>query len=464
MAIVECEVGRNGGAERITMVAAGSSMFTTHLRTVRDPGFHELLEIVRTADAAFLNLEAPIREPASHPVKQYIYTSYVTSEPWVAGEIRWAGFNMASIANNHMADWSPETIELNRRLLDEAGIAFSGAGASLSEARAPGYLDTERGRVALISVDSSYEYGQFFHVQMASDPHGDVPARPGTNGLRWDTRYELAQEDYEALRRIHHSLGLHREGMETTHTGFHPRGDGIRLRGVTVRPGAGPRVRTWCRQSDLDEILRWVRSARAQADHLLVSHHNHAAAGEDWELPAEFVVQFAHAVIDTGADAYIGHGYTSKGVEVYRGRPILYDIGDWSTQDASARRHPGDAYAHWGLDPLATPGEFADAREFARARAHDVTADEDLRDAVRAYTVAANSSALVRFAFEDGTLASLELHPSIPARDPLRHRRGLPTKATGEAADAVLERFARASAPFGTRIEARDGVGHLALG
>jgi poly-gamma-glutamate capsule biosynthesis protein CapA/YwtB (metallophosphatase superfamily) len=458
-------VGWKGGSgsDRITVVAAGSSMFTTHLRTVRDPGFHDLLAVVRTADAAFLNLEAPIREPASYPVKQYIYTSYVTSEPWVTGEIRWAGFNMASIANNHMADWSPESIQLNRRLLEEAGIAFSGAGASLAEARAPGYLDTERGRVALISVDSSYEYGQFSHVQMASDPHGGVPARPGTNGLRWDTRYELDPDSYEALRRIHRSLGLHREGMETTHTGFHPRGDGIRLRGVTVRPGERPRVRTWCRQSDLDEILRWVRSARAQADYLLVSHHNHAAAGEDWELPADFVTQFAHAVVDAGADAYIGHGYTSKGVEVYRGRPILYDIGDWSTQDASARRHPGDAYAHWGLGPLATPGEFADARERARAHARETVADEELRLAVRAYSTAANSSALVRFAFADGELAGLELHPTIPASDPLRHRRGLPTRATGAGAGAVLERFARASASFGTRIEARDGVGHVVL-
>jgi hypothetical protein len=251
--------------------------------------------------------------------------------------------------------------------------------------------------------------------------------------------------------------------METTHTGFHPRGDGIRLRGVTVRPGELPRVRTWCRQSDLDEILRWVRSARAQADYLLVSHHNHAAAGEDWELPADFVTQFAHAVVDAGADAYIGHGYTSKGVEVYRGRPILYDIGDWSTQDASARRHPGDAYAHWGLGPLATPGEFADARERARAHARETVADEELRLAVRAYSTAANSSALVRFAFADGELAGLELHPTIPASDPLRHRRGLPTRATGAAAEAVLERFARASASFGTRIEARDGVGHVVL-
>jgi poly-gamma-glutamate capsule biosynthesis protein CapA/YwtB (metallophosphatase superfamily) len=448
---------------RVTIAAVGTTMFQRRLKTVPDQSFHALLDVVRTADAAFFNLEAPIREAWSYPVKQYVHTSYVTAEPWVAQELRWAGFNLASLANNHMSDWSPESISTNQRLLDAAGIAHSGAGATLSEARAPAYLDTARGRVGLISVDSSYEYGQFPDVQMASDPHGSVPGRPGTNGLRWNTYYELDSTSFEALRRVHESLGLNRQGLETAHIRPEPTDDFFQFGGVNVVRGDSPRMRTACRGSDVDEILRWVRSTRAQVDYLLVSHHNHAAVGEEWELPADFAVEFAHAAVDAGADAYIGHGYTPKGIEIYRDRPIFYDLGDWATQDAAARRHPGDAYERWGLDPKATPGDFADARERAWSEVRESSENGEFRALVNAYKAALNQSALVRFAFVDGELEGIELYPSVPSTNVARHRRGLPLLSTGKAAIGVLRRCACASRPFGTEIEKRDGIGHVRL-
>lgn len=40
--------------------------------------------------------------------------------------------------------------------------------------------------------------------------------------------------------------------------------------------------------------------------------------------------RFARAVVDRGADVYYGHSaHVFQGVEVYRGRPILYDTGDF---------------------------------------------------------------------------------------------------------------------------------------
>lgn len=449
---------------RISFAVVGSAMFQTRLRTVADPGFHELMDIVRGADVGFLNLEAPIREPSAYPTKQYVYTSYVTSEPWVADELSWAGFNLVSLANNHMSDWSPDSIVTNQRVLTGKQIAFSGAGSTLSAARAPGYLDTPHGRVGLISVDSSYEYGQYYQVQMASDPHGDVPGRPGTNGLRWDTYYDLEPDAFARFRDIRDSLGLYREGVETTHLREHqPTQDSFYFRGVTVRRSQQTRISTACRAADLAEILRWVRSTREQVDYLLVSHHNHQAAGADWELPVDFVREFAHAVIDEGADAYIGHGYTPKGVEIRRGRPIFYDVGDFSTQDAAARWHPGDVYERWGLDPQAPPGEFATRREHARAAARDRTGDAQSQSATRGYSAATSQSIVARFEFAGDQLAGIALYPCRPKAHARRHLRNLPTPATGSDANRVLERFARASAHFGTKIEETAGVGHVRL-
>src|SRR5207245_7635856 len=43
---------------------------------------------------------------------------------------------------------------------------------------------------------------------------------------------------------------------------------------------------------------------------------------------AEFQKQFARVALDTGADLVYGHGtHTVQGVEVYKGKPILYAIG-----------------------------------------------------------------------------------------------------------------------------------------
>jgi poly-gamma-glutamate synthesis protein (capsule biosynthesis protein) len=44
---------------------------------------------------------------------------------------------------------------------------------------------------------------------------------------------------------------------------------------------------------------------------------------------AEFQ-RFARATIDAGADLYLGHSaHVLQGIEVYRGKPIFYDAGDF---------------------------------------------------------------------------------------------------------------------------------------
>jgi poly-gamma-glutamate capsule biosynthesis protein CapA/YwtB (metallophosphatase superfamily) len=48
------------------------------------------------------------------------------------------------------------------------------------------------------------------------------------------------------------------------------------------------------------------------------------------QRPSVLFRQFAHAVIDRGADIYYGHSaHIFQGVEIYRSKPILYDTGDF---------------------------------------------------------------------------------------------------------------------------------------
>ena len=48
------------------------------------------------------------------------------------------------------------------------------------------------------------------------------------------------------------------------------------------------------------------------------------------QRPKRIFRQFARAVIDLGVDIYYGHSaHVFQGVEIYRGKPILYDTGDF---------------------------------------------------------------------------------------------------------------------------------------
>lgn len=80
-------------------------------------------------------------------------------------------------------------------------------------------------------------------------------------------------------------------------------------------------------QESIDEVERAIASARADADFVVCSLH----WGPNMRLrPAPEFRTFAHRVIDAGADVLFGHSaHVVQGIEVYRGKPILYDTGDF---------------------------------------------------------------------------------------------------------------------------------------
>jgi poly-gamma-glutamate capsule biosynthesis protein CapA/YwtB (metallophosphatase superfamily) len=48
------------------------------------------------------------------------------------------------------------------------------------------------------------------------------------------------------------------------------------------------------------------------------------------QRPSPLFRAFAHAVMDAGADLLVGHSaHIFQGIEIYRGRPIIYDAGDF---------------------------------------------------------------------------------------------------------------------------------------
>lgn len=75
------------------------------------------------------------------------------------------------------------------------------------------------------------------------------------------------------------------------------------------------------------KLLNTIRGYSKIADYLIVSAH----WGSNWGyVPPNEQVVFAHALVDAGADLIFGHSsHVFRGIELYKGRPILYGAGNF---------------------------------------------------------------------------------------------------------------------------------------
>jgi poly-gamma-glutamate capsule biosynthesis protein CapA/YwtB (metallophosphatase superfamily) len=422
------------GDERLgslTMVATGDSIITRRVSQDEHPAFRELLAVLRQGRAAFANLEL------TTPRRPWVPGSeaggmWLRADPFVLDELRWMGFNLFNIATNHAIDYTLQGLLDTMDELRARGMVFAGAGATLGEARSPGYLETAGGRVALLAAASTYGVGA-----QAADPRTDVGGRPGISPLRFRREYALDPQRLAAVRDIADSLGMTRLADAEA--------PAFRFLESRFVEGEIPGVHTRCDQRDLAEIVRWIGEARRGADCVLVSLHAHEGAGpaSNTSAPAEFIVEAAHAFIDAGADAVIGHGpHQLRPLEVYRGKPVFYSLGNFMYMSQTATAVGGEMYERLGLPATATPQDVHDARsQDASGQPIAFQADAVFWEAV-----------VPVCRFEDGRLAELALHPVELGQKRPRPERGSPRLAPAEHGRRILARLAEMSAGYGTRL------------
>ena len=129
-------------------------MITRKLRVFDESRATALWELFRRSDVGFVNLEMLMHE-FEHP-HGVAGGTFTASDPVHLQELKWAGIQMVSLANNHHYDYGEGGVLTNLANVKKAGLACAGTGRNLSEARAPGYLDTPNGRVALVSTSSTF--------------------------------------------------------------------------------------------------------------------------------------------------------------------------------------------------------------------------------------------------------------------------------------------------------------------
>ena len=358
----------------LSITLTGQSMIRSDIRA-HAPSAVPIIASLLKGDVMFTNFEATILDEKKG---QSPKDGRFLSPPDALEALKAFGFNLVSLSNNHSFDLKVAGIQ---NALDQANrlkLAHAGTGNTVAEAVAPGYLKTPKGTVALVAMASG----------LVPEGGSASATRPGVNELRVE--------------------------------------------------GNKPN------EEDAQRILQSIRAAATRADLVIVYEHNHVFDKPFRTImleelperlrPPEWLKKWTHAEVDAGADIIVMHGAPLlHGVEIYRGRPIFYDLGNFIFQAPPA----------------------------------DILLDEPIVwESVVAYVE-----------FQGKTLKSIQIRPiaqnKIGEGQPDTHdehtnnlflqTRGLPTPATGEQAHYILERLADLSRPFGTRVEVKGETAEIKL-
>jgi poly-gamma-glutamate capsule biosynthesis protein CapA/YwtB (metallophosphatase superfamily) len=324
----------------LTLLLAGDALMTRPWSHVADPAFQQLVDEIRGADVAIANLETVI-----HEFKGFAqHTSggtWMASPPAIAGELRWAGFDMLTHANNHAFDYGSTGILETIEHVETAGLVLAGSGRDLQDARSPRYVSAKGRRVALISMAVDYvPYGR------ASNSRSDFSGRPGVNPLTLTKRERaivIPPQAADRIRALARKLGRKPEKLVDRSFKIGTRFHIGRQFGIE----RSRRLMEADRKANLDAISE----AAGAADIVVASIHAHSQG--------RWLREFAEDAIEQGADIVFVQGpHEVRGIGFHRGKPIFYCLGDFIYETANVARFPTEMYDRLELGAEATPAEL----------------------------------------------------------------------------------------------------------
>ena len=133
------------------------------------------------------------------------------------------------------------------------------------------------------------------------------------------------------------------------------------------------------------------------------------------------------------------------GIELYRGAPIFYSLGNFYFQAETIRQIPQEIYRNCEIASL-SPSDFF-KKVMGRMFEQDVFWE----------------AIVPRMSFQDGRLLELTLYPVDLARQRPPTERGTPALARGARATEILQRQAELATTFGTEIQIAEGLGKVRL-
>ncbi|MDT8402068.1 MAG: CapA family protein [Bacteroidales bacterium] len=271
----------------ITIAATGDIMPGTSFpgKSYLPPGnnpyplMSSLFEILSLPDLTFGNLEGPFSDDGELAKKcRDTTTCYAFRVPEsYAGVLDSAGFDLLSLANNHIGDFGYEAKLTTATILDSMNMSFAG---------------TDDYPLAVRTLFDTLKVGF-----CAFAPN------KGTVNLH-------------DIKRVEELIGMLEDTCDIVVASVHAGGEGAENQHVT----------------------------RTEEYYYGENRGN--------------IYEFAHRLIDLGADIVLGHGpHVSRALEIYRGRLIAYSLGNFCTYRRFNLRGP-NGYAPLIYACLDTEGEF----------------------------------------------------------------------------------------------------------
>lgn len=368
---------------------AGQSMIRSDFRAHAPKELATISPLLK-GDVIFTNFEATVVEPG-----QSLHDGRFLSPPGALDALKALGFNLLALSDNHSFDLKVSGVQNTLREVKSRNIAHAGIGNDIKEAAAPGYLQTPKGTVALIAMASG----------LIAEGGSATATRPGVNELRIEAGGKPNESTTE----------------------------------LPAEPGNEPNA------EDKARILGSIREARQHADLVIIYEHNHVFFNRPFtalfneELPerlapADWLKKWTHEEIDAGADIIVMHGAPLiHGVEIYRNRPIFYDLGNFI----------------FNVPPT------------------DIQLDEPIIwESVVAH-VQFQGKNLQSITFQSITMNKIgegepDLHDEH-TNNLFLQTRGLPAPATGDKARYILQRLADRSRPLGTKVEVKGDMAEINL-
>ncbi|MCJ7835285.1 CapA family protein [Cuneatibacter sp. NSJ-177] len=436
------------------VVLCGDFLFSSrHLMDRIDP---KIVELLKGADAVFANAEFSTPRQDTPPG----FTMYLTSvHPVTLNEFVDLNIKLVNFANNHTVDYGwrgcLDTIEE----AEARDIEPCGVGRNLSDARKAKFLDTAKGRVSVVAASSTWS-----DRALGADASADTVARPGLAPLRWGHTYYVTKEQFEQLKAIDQAWGT-RESMDETGRveTWAPQGETSFKLGsamehyLYIEQGERAEVKTYTNEEDEDALLRSIRDAARRSDYVIASVHSHEGKNENWysDFSPEFLEEYAHKAIDAGASVFVSHGaHYPRGMEVYKGKPIFYDLGSTVMEfEAGNSMVSPEMYHTYHLPVDAYPSDLHSFRaKFEDGSWKGFYAERRFSE---------HFIVVVDIDDETGETKYELLPIDIDMQRDNPIKRGLPFVASDEAAEHIAEEMARRSEPYGTEFAYNKKTGMI---
>lgn len=422
------------------IIAAGDAIIGRRIQE-NFKGYDELCPYIESADAAFFNLETTLNEEGECPSAQQSGGTYLRVTPRVLPDLERFGFNMTTFNNNHAFDFSIEGFLSTLEALEDTDLVHAGAGRTLGEASKAKYLDTNAGRIALISVNTN-----FTPDMLAGEQTARVPGRAGINGLRINKYVRVTEREMTFVKELAEKTGINVSRNITVKEGYYAatKENEEMLGELKFVLGDKCEYVMEANRTDVERVKRAIYEAQLQADYIMVSIHSHQLSGDAKENPSQFLIDFAHECIDAGAHAIIGHGpHLLRPIEVYKDCPIFYSLGDFILQLYNIELAPAEFFAKHNV-----PGD-ATVHDLLKSRSKNFTVGL-MTDPRMFLTV------LPMWEAEDGKLKSMKLVPIMGAMEGNKSEIGLPRLCDAEK---VISYLGEMSAPYGiTLSKDKDGL------